>query len=327
VNRELLNFLRCPNTGEKLFLSEEVLDGDLIFSGILQTKNNSHKYYIKDYIPRFVDNYNYAENFGKQWNKFRFTQLDSHSKTNISASRFWKATGLDKNNISNKLFLDVGTGAGRFAEVVLNKGGTVVALDFSSSVDAAFSNLRHFKNFHIVQADIYAIPFKYNTFDVIYSLGVLQHTPNVELAFKSLPKFLKTSGFLCTDFYWKRLSSLFHAKYLVRPITKRINQDKLFSFLENNISLLLYISTFLKKIPFLGNYLMRLIPVANYTDVYPLSRQQLKEWALLDTFDMLAPKYDSPQDPMTIKKWMKEEGFINIELLHANLLVIRGKKK
>ena len=171
------------------------------------------------------------------------------------------------------------------------------------------------------------MPFKQNNFDVVYSLGVLQHTPNVELAFKSLTKFLKTSGLICTDFYWKRLRTLFHSKYLVRPLTKRLNQDKLFSFLEKYSSLLLEVSTILKSIPMLGIYLMRLIPVANYTNVYPLSKDQLKEWALLDTFDMLAPAYDNPQSPKTIQKWMKEEGLTNIEILHANLLAIRGIKK
>ena len=87
------------------------------------------------------------------------------------------------------------------------------------------------------------------------------------------------------------------------------------------------VSTILKSIPMLGIYLMRLIPVANYTNVYPLSKDQLKEWALLDTFDMLAPAYDNPQSPKTIQKWMKEEGLTNIEILHANLLAIRGIKK
>ena len=123
------------------------------------------------------------------------------------------------------------------------------------------------------------------------------------------------------------MRTLLHSKYIVRPITKRLNQDKLFSFLENNTSWMLSLSTFLKRIPVLGIFLMRLVPVANYTDVYPLSKEQLKEWALLDTFDMLAPQYDSPQTETTIRKWMEEEGLQSIETIHANLLAVRGIKK
>jgi hypothetical protein len=67
--------------------------------------------------------------------------------------------------------------------------------------------------------------------------------------------------------------------------------------------------------------------VANYNGIYPLNKTQIREWALLDTFDMLSPSYDTPQTESTIKKWMEEEGFENIELLHATLLVARGIKK
>jgi len=326
MKEEILEFLRCPRTNQELELSEsKVVDGD-IESGILQTEDGKNSYPIIDFIPRFVDKSNYADNFGKQWNKFRLTQLDGYSGTTISSDRFWKATGLSKQDCANKIFLDAGYGAGRFAEVVLRAGGTVIALDYSSSVEATRNNLKDYKNFHVVQADIYAIPLKENCFDIVYSLGVLQHTPNVELAFKSLPKFVKPSGMLCTDFYWKRFRTLLHSKYLVRPFTKRMNQEKLFSFLEKFSHHMLSMSIFLQKLPFLGLLLMRLIPVANYNGVYSLSRNQLNEWALLDTFDMLAPKFDNPQKAKDIHKWMLEENFKDISILHANLLVIRGIK-
>jgi hypothetical protein len=51
------------------------------------------RYSIREFIPRFVPEFNYGDNFGMQWNKFRQTQLDSYSDHPISADRFWKATG------------------------------------------------------------------------------------------------------------------------------------------------------------------------------------------------------------------------------------------
>lgn len=327
MKKELVTLLRCPVSSQELVLEDGVEKDGEIFSGKLVCKNGSYTYPIHNFIPRFVAESNYADNFGKQWNKFRLTQLDSYSRTSISADRFWKATGLSEDFCKGKVFLDAGCGAGRFAEVVLNAGGTVIALDFSSAVDAAMLNLKHFKNFHVIQADIYKIPLKSQSFDVVYSLGVLQHTPNVEAAFRSLPKFVSRSGILCTDFYWRRIRTLMHSKYLVRPLTKRIDQIKLFSFLEKYTHFILKISIFLSNIPLAGKFLMRLVPVANYSGVYPLSKEQLIEWALLDTFDMLAPQYDTPQTEKTIRKWMEEEGLESIEVLHANLLAIRGIKK
>ena len=67
--------------------------------------------------------------------------------------------------------------------------------------------------------------------------------------------------------------------------------------------------------------------MANYSNVYPLSNQQLIEWALMDTFDMLSPKYDNPQTINTISQWMKICGFEDIEIFHSTLLVSRGIKK
>ena len=87
------------------------------------------------------------------------------------------------------------------------------------------------------------------------------------------------------------------------------------------------VSNIFRKIPVIGKALQRLIPVANYNGIYPLNQTQIREWALLDTFDMLGPSYDTPQTEVTIKKWMDEEGFNNVESLHATLLVVRGRKK
>jgi len=133
-------------------------------------------------------------------------------------------------------------------------------------------------------------------------------------------------GRLCTDFYWKRLRTMLHAKYLVRPVTKRLQQKTLFRFLELSVPFLLSSSQLIGRLPFVGKYLKRIVPVADYTGVYPLDKQQLKEWALMDTFDMLGPQYDSPQTANTIKCWMKNAGFEEVEAFQANLLVVRGIK-
>jgi len=69
-----------------------------------------------------------------------------------------------------------------------------VALDYSSAVDACYANLKHHPNLHIVQGDIYALPFEPGNFQFVYSLGVLQHTPNVAAAFAALPPMLKGGG-------------------------------------------------------------------------------------------------------------------------------------
>jgi SAM-dependent methyltransferase len=323
---ELLEIIRCPISGQKLILVEKNIIDNLIESGTLHSEDGKYIYSIKNFIPRFVPESNYADNFGMQWNLFRRTQLDSYSGQNISGERFWKSTNWSPNELKGKWVLDCGCGAGRFAEIALMAGANVIALDYSSAVDACYSNLKHFPNLHVIQGDIYSLPLKLEAFQYVYSLGVLQHTPDVKKAFNSLPKFLANNGYFCIDFYEKNLKSKFLPKFWLRPITKRMNEKKLFQLLQKWTPRLLFLSNLFSNVPIIGLYLKRVVPVANYKGILNLSDKQLEEWALLDTFDWLAPEYDNPQNSITISKWLNNASFQNIEVLKVVHLVGRAQK-
>src|ERR1700733_11000330 len=326
MHAEILEILRCPQTARRLSLqSADYCDGR-VRSGWLVVEDSDHRYPIREFIPRFALESNYADNFGMQWNKFRQTQLDSYSGQPISASRFWKSTGWQSADMVDRWVLDVGCGAGRFAEVALAAGAKVVALDYSSAVDACYANLRHHPNLHVVQGDIYALPFVKGFFPFVYSLGVLQHTPDVAAAFAALPPMLCGGGQLCVDFYGRTFGTMLHAKYLLRPITKRVPPQKLFRLLQSAVPLMLPISRCVGRIPTIGRLLKRAIPVTYYAGEYPLSVHQLNEWALLDTFDMLAPEYDNPQTSTTVRQWLGMAALSGVEVFRAGHLIGRGRK-
>src|SRR5260370_39572142 len=67
-------------------------------------------------IARFVEAQDYAASFGFQWHRYQKTQL---GKTDVSDSerQFEMKTTLRRDELENKLVLDVGCGMGRFAEV------------------------------------------------------------------------------------------------------------------------------------------------------------------------------------------------------------------
>jgi hypothetical protein len=56
-----------------------------------------------------------------------------------------------------------------------------------------------------------------------------------------------------------------------------------------------------------------LIPCWNYCYL-PLTAQQKREWAILDTFDALAPAYDLPQSEETIQRWFEQSGLTEIRV-------------
>ena len=113
-------------------------------------------------------------------------------------------------------------------------------------------------------------------------------------------------------------------KYWLRPMTKRMPRAWLFAMLESLVPRLLLLSRVLGRVPLLGGGLKRLIPVANYVGILPLSERQHLEWSLLDTFDMLSPEFDHPQTPETVTCWLRNAALERIEVLKAGHLVGRG---
>ena len=323
---DLLERLRCPKTGTTLRLAEgATVDGaGEILEGVLVSTSGGHSYQIRNGIPRFVPQSNYADNFGMQWNRFARTQLDSHSGHRVSADRFWHATDWDPAALKGQWVLDVGCGSGRFAEIALGAGANVVALDYSSAVDACRANLKDWPNLHVVLGDIYALPFEKGAFSFVYSLGVLQHTPDVAESFARLPPMVAPGGRLCVDYYRKSWRSLLLPKYWLRPLTKRVPNETLFRGLQTALPLLLAVSNLVGAIPVVGKTLRRIVPVANFRGELPLSPQQHKEWALLDTFDWLSPEYDNPQTVEAAREMIERAGMKQIEVLMAGHLVARG---
>ena len=322
----VLDVLACPDCGADL---RQERDGppQRSQSERLACVRCESVFPIVNSIPRFVGSDNYASNFGFQWNKFRATQLDSHSGVPISRDRFLAQSGWTTADLRGKLVLDVGCGAGRFAEIALALGAEVVAVDYSAAVDACWANLGTTGRLTVVQADIYRLPFKPEAFNYVYCFGVLQHTPDVESALKALPRVLSAGGALAVDVYPKLLRTTFDTHYWIRPITKRVRGDRLFAFLQRVVPMLLPVSRILGRIPVVGRWLKHAIPVSNYEGVYPLTERQLREWAVLDTYDMLAPAHDHPQTRTTVAKWLHEAGLEQVEVFRIGQWVARGTKR
>ncbi len=193
-----------------------------IESGVLRCLKCGCEYPIVRGVPRFVQSDDYASSFGLQWNRHARVQLDSKNGTTFSRDRFYAITEWLPPSIRDKLVMDVGCGAGRFAEIALSDGAEVVAVDLSSAVDAAYQNLGRHPRFHCIQASIYELPFADGTFDYGYCIGVIQHTPDPEKAVKSILPKIKVggkAGFWIYERNWKAFIGTVGFKYLLRPFT------------------------------------------------------------------------------------------------------------
>ena len=192
--------------------------------------------------------------------------------------------------------MEAGCGAGRFTQIMLEVGLDVFSLDYNNAVDACLADHGLHPNLHIIQGNVYALPFAKGGFDRAFCVGVLQHTPEVKQSFLCLAEQLKPGGRITVDVYPRTIKAMLHyPRCLLRPMTKRLPASTLYGIVENSVRFLLPLSIFIKKIPFVGRYLYPLIPVANYWGTYPLDREMLREWSIIDTFDWLACWYDQPQ--------------------------------
>jgi uncharacterized protein YbaR (Trm112 family) len=323
---KLLDLMCCPTCRADLKLEAATETSGEVESGTLACTGCASSYPIINFIPRFVPAENYANNFGFQWNAFRKTQLDSSTGLPLSRERFLLSTGWTPEELPGKLVLDVGCGAGRFTEVALSLGGEVVSLDFSTAVDACLGNFGLQPRLHIIQGSVYQLPFKKGLFDRVYCLGVLQHTPDVEGAFFALPEQLREGGKLAVDVYYKTFLNFFWPKYWLRPFTKRMPQDRLFRFVQGMVKVLLPISLCVGRIPVVGRKLRYAIPVCNYEPDFPLTKKQLREWAVLDTFDMLAPQYDYPQSARTLRGWFEQAHLQKVYVFRKGAVIGQGMK-
>ena len=288
-------------------LRSPVNDNPLKLEGNLLIDDDTNSFPIVNEIPRFVEAENYAESFGYQWNIFDKIQLDRFNNNNLSSKRFYKNTRWNDEMLKDSNLLEVGSGAGRFTEVLLKTQVNLYSIDYSNSVEANWKNNKVIRDFFLAQANIYNLPFKKGFFDFVFCFGVIQHTPNPRDGFFSMLNHLKDGGQIAIDVYAKNWKTIFISKYWVRPFTKKMNNQKLLELVEWYVPIWFPISSFLLKVPYFGKFLAQIIPISNHSKLYPqLSKKELVEWAILDTFDMLSPEYDNPQSLNTLRKWAAE---------------------
>lgn len=266
-------------------------------------------------VYRFVQDDNYTNNFGFQWNKFVSTQIDKSSNINLSKQRFFQQTKWEEGSLEGYNILEAGSGAGRFTQIILDyTKANLYSLDYSNAVEANYKNNGPNNRLKLFQASIYEMPFETASFDKVICFGVLQHTPDVELSVKSLIEMAKPGAEIIVDFYpiygwWTKVQ----AKYILRPFTTKMTNQMLYEKIDKNIDWMIKLSQFFTKIG-IGKITNRFIPICDITGTLPknLSKEKLRECVVLDTFDMFSPQYDQPQRIDTVINWFKKYGVKNV---------------
>jgi SAM-dependent methyltransferase len=311
MKESLLKYLVCPSCHGALQLTIAGRDAQEIDAGTLSCRACHVGYPIVRGVPRFVAQDGYVKNFSYQWNLHRTTQVDSKAGHQESRRSFFLKTGFAEDEIKGKCLLDAGCGTGRFAEIAVDCGAEVIGIDLSFAVDAAYRNMGRRPGIHIVQADIFHLPFAGETFDAVYSIGVLHHTPSTEGAFRHLVPLLRGGGRIAIWVYaWEGEYSANLDR--VRRVTTRIPR------------VLLYALCWLA------------VPVLHGMDRIPLLRRLSGRiptsvqgrglvWDVLDTFDSWGPRYQWKHTEPEVRGWFEQEGLREIVPLPFPVSM-RGRK-
>jgi 2-polyprenyl-3-methyl-5-hydroxy-6-metoxy-1,4-benzoquinol methylase len=296
----------CPEDRQSLAIGE----GEMVCPRGHHWRNDSG-------IPRMISQAkNYTDAFGLQWKIYRKTQLDSYTKTTLSLDRARRCLGEECWKMLHRRprsdVLEVGCGAGRFTEVLISTGAFVTSIDLSSAVEANQENFPQDQHHRILQADLLRLPFAPGQYDVVFCLGVLQHTPNPEEAIKRLYAQVTTAGWLIIDHYSYSLSHFTKSAPLFRRILRRMPPEKGLKWTERLVEIFFPLHRAARKSRIAQALLSRVSPVLSYYHALPLNDDLQRRWSLLDTHDSLTDWYKHFRTKGQIRRVLEGLGGVEI---------------
>ena len=129
---------------------------------------------------------------------------------------------------ADRVVLDAGCGAGRWAFRVASHGPRVIAVDLGRSVELARRNTMSSGRVACVQADLCALPLRAGSVDWAYALGVLHHIDRPETALTRVAEAVRPGGQVLLYVYYALeirgpvYRGLFRAIDRVRRVTSRL---------------------------------------------------------------------------------------------------------
>jgi SAM-dependent methyltransferase len=261
-----------------------------------------------------------AASFGYEWH--HFAELRPEWERNFLA--YMAPHGPE--SFRGKLVLDAGCGTGRHAHYAARYGADVVAADLGPAIEVAHRNTVMTGTALAVQADLYDLPFAEDTFDLVYSLGVLHHLPDPEGALREMLRVVRPGGELKIYVYWKRRGlvsrPLLAMVSAARAITTRLPHPVLhvLAYPAAVAALLLFVipARVLAWVPGLRER-ARALPLAGYMD-YPFMV------LVNDQFDRFSAPLERRYTASEVREWLEREGLSSVYVRPNYGWVAGGRK-
>jgi SAM-dependent methyltransferase len=240
--------------------------------------------------------------YGLQWNRFRILRPEEDCAT------FFNRTGLTPEDVAGTVVLDAGCGMGRYVRVAAEAGAKVVGLDLSEATRAARELTTGLDDVLILRGDLLRPPLGSGSFDHIYSIGVLDHTPDPRRAFLSIAALLKPGGRIAVWVYRKERPLLERIIGIHRAVSRRLPLG-----VNLTLSRLMAPIGGIKRVLLHSrNKLISRVGVALNVATIGVSMHPDPEVRVCDTLDWYAPKYMSRHTLEEVCGWFNEAGLVDV---------------
>lgn len=198
-NKDLDQILHCRKCNNNFHIIINKKNENVIDEGYLKCENcNDQHRILQDII--FIDQ-NIDDKPTKYQSKvYSYWWNESHKGVNydkVATKKIFVSTlSTEIEEFENKIVLDAGCGNGRFSDLISDSNPKLLVIaDVSDGIFQAKKKIEN-KNlsFIAIKGDLNKIPFKLDIFDIIYSWGVIHHTPDPRYTFNNISKLCKENG-------------------------------------------------------------------------------------------------------------------------------------
>jgi SAM-dependent methyltransferase/uncharacterized protein YbaR (Trm112 family) len=327
----LLNWLRCPQTGDPLeavsFAARpDPAGGETdIVEGLLVARPAGHLYAITGGVPVLL-----ADGLPPDFYAAHRARIDAHAAAaappRVSAAASWSfsnqweehwrrnaartwgwtagerveqfylETETDPAAAAGRWLLDAGCGNGLLSHALAAGGLNVIALDLSVGVFYAERH-RTSGRVHYVRGDLRRPPFAAGAFDLVVSNGVLHHTPNTLETFTTVGRLVRPGGkYYAWLYHWPRT---FAQRWIKRPVFEvaRAGISRLPSVLQRGLVHVYARAVHARNLAFRR-------PALPFPEL------------LVEVYDFLTPRYRSYHTPLQVGEWFYRNGFGAARLTH-----------
>ena len=251
-------------------------------------------------IPRFVAQ-EHLESFGLQWNRYEVAHEEEDRAT------FEAKTGVKLSELNGLTVLDAGCGGGRYSKIVAEAGGCVVAADHTTAVEKAAKlcdglrsptlPARH-GSVTFLQADLKKLPLPEESFDFVFSIGVMHHDTDTRAVFDAVAKMVKPGGRMAVWLYRRNQWWQEAINNLLRWRTTKMPAKRLERWCQ--------FGAFLGGVPVVKQTLNKIVNFSSHPN---------RENRICDTFDWYAPIFQHHHTTAELCEWFSEAGFENLQVL------------